>query len=136
MTINARNKGASGERELIKLLQRCVDNAGVTATLGRNLEQTRSGGVDIVGIDWLSGEIKRCEVLQLEKWWSKLLSLTTAEQTPVLFYRRNQEQWSVRCKVRIPLADGRWVTALGTVTLDAWLVWFHETLKVRGASKE
>lgn len=132
MTINSKNKGATGERELIRLLQAQVDAAGLVGIkLERNLEQTRYGGVDIVGLSWLSGEVKRCEVLQLDQWWGKLIGLTGANQVPAIFYRRNKEPWSVRCRMRLPLSDGRWVTAVASVSLDDWLLWFANELRLR-----
>jgi hypothetical protein len=137
VVINARSKGAGGERELIGYLQATVDKiVGVgTIKLERNLEQVRSGGVDVVGIPWLSAEIKRCEKLELNKWWTKLVGLTTKEQVPVLFFRRNNEAWSVRVQIRIPMTDGRWVKSVATVSLEDWTLWFAHELMTREMSR-
>ena len=63
----SRTKGASAERELIKLLE---DHLGdivhqQNLSLQRNLEQTRSGGHDVIGLDDIAIEVKRQEKLQL-----------------------------------------------------------------------
>ena len=93
--INSRTKGASAEREVIKLLEDVVrENGG--GMLKRNLEQWRSGGHDVIGLDWLAIEIKRCETLLIETWWSQ--TLEQAARTggePVLIYRQSRKPWSV-----------------------------------------
>lgn len=74
MTINVRNKGANGEREVCDLLQPIVDAVAakrglVAPRLRRNVEQCQVGGEDIVGLPWYSIEVKRCERVELDKWW-------------------------------------------------------------------
>lgn len=74
MTINVRNKGANGEREVCDLLQPIVDAVAakrglIAPRLRRNVEQCQVGGEDIVGLPWYSIEVKRCERVELDKWW-------------------------------------------------------------------
>ena len=64
--VNARSKGASGEREFCHWL---TDNLGLEVIPERNLEQVRSGGADICNVYPFIFEIKRVEVLDLKGWW-------------------------------------------------------------------
>lgn len=79
MTINVRDKGANGERELCNILQPVVDSVakahGMEAPrLRRNLMQYSEGGEDIVGLPWYSIEVKRVEVLAVDKWWEQCVT--------------------------------------------------------------
>lgn len=74
MTINARNKGANGEREVCDLLQTTVDSVAIglgmeAPRLKRNLMQFSEGGEDIVGLPWYSIEVKRTETVSLNAFW-------------------------------------------------------------------
>jgi len=108
--INSRAKGASAEREFAGLIQ---DWVGVR--LIRNLEQTRSGGHDLIvhpdetgdaadAFRQLAIECKRYQTAtggNIQKWWSQ--ALTQAEQTgliPILAYRADRAAW----RVVVPLA--------------------------------
>lgn len=89
--VNAKNKGAAGEREVAELLQPTVTKA-YTETLGiteaevprlrRNVLQVQEGGYDLVGLDWLALEVKRVEALgkggilkgHVRQWWLQCLT--------------------------------------------------------------
>ena len=76
MSINVRNKGANGEREVADILQRIVNevalSCGYTAPrIRRNVEQSQVGGEDLVGLPWFSFEVKRVERVELDKWWEQ-----------------------------------------------------------------
>lgn len=107
--INSRAKGASAEREVIKILQSVVDRAlGKDAfKLERNLEQTRNGGCDIVGapkeFDFFSFEIKRQEKLQISKWMQQCIKQSRDDQIPVLIYRQARRPWRVVVSHRLNL---------------------------------
>lgn len=109
----ARNKGQSGEREVIKLLEPVVQKVlGNDVQLKRNLVQTRGGGHDIVGLEQFAIEVKRCEQLSLGTWWKQTYDQATGERgerggelvgdvgsgllIPVLIYRQNRKGWKVR----------------------------------------
>lgn len=85
----SRTKGAAAERELLKLLG---EELGVS--LERNIQQTRSGGADCLELKGFAVEVKRQESLRRPSWW-----MQACEQghrigaEPILFYRRNREQW-------------------------------------------
>lgn len=93
MTINVRTKGASGEREFCKWLQKTLILKELPT---RNLEQTRWGGADILGIGNFVFEVKRCETLQLRKWWLQNIasSWDNKDAIPIVAYRQNRKKWN------------------------------------------
>lgn len=77
--INSRQKGANGEREVAKILQQVVNGVAlqcgyVPPTIRRNTEQSQIGGEDLTGLPWYSFEIKRCERVELDKWWQQTVT--------------------------------------------------------------
>lgn len=88
MALNARNKGKAGESEFINRFQPFFPNE-----LKRNLEQVRSGGSDIAGCAPFVIEIKRCEKLELTKWWGQVGRASGPGVVPVVAYRQNRGQW-------------------------------------------
>ena len=77
--INSRQKGANGEREVAKILQQVVNEVAlqcgyVSPTIRRNTEQSQIGGEDLTGLPWYSFEIKRCERVELDKWWQQTVT--------------------------------------------------------------
>lgn len=90
--INVRTKGASGEREFCKWL---YENFNIPMPM-RNLEQVRSGGTDIMDVEPFYFEVKRCETLSLESWWSQVKRAARKnpdEVIPVVAFRQNRKQW-------------------------------------------
>lgn len=94
--INSRAKGKAGERELIGELKKLLPPE-MTSELTRNLDQTRDGGHDILGLDGWALEVKRyAQVLpaDLERFWEQ-----TTEQArnngalPALCYRQDRRPW-------------------------------------------
>lgn len=90
MALNARNKGAAGERELARWL---MEHLSLSELPQRNLEQVRSGGADLTPVGNLLFEVKRCEVLQLNSWWIQVKSAARYDQEPVVAFRQNRKQW-------------------------------------------
>lgn len=105
MSINGRAKGASAEREFAGLI---YDWSGVR--LIRNLEQTRSGGHDLIvhpdevgpvadAFRALAIECKRYQSVteaNIQTWWKQ--AITQADQAglmPILAYRANRASWRV-----------------------------------------
>ena len=103
--INSRQKGAGAEREFAGLVH---DWSGVR--LIRNLEQTRSGGHDLIvhpdevgsvadAFRKLAIECKRYQTAtdaQIQKWWAQaVLQADQAGLKPVLAYRANRSPWRV-----------------------------------------
>ena len=113
----ARQKGQDGEREVIKLLKECC---GESAEMKRNLAQTREGGYDIVGFDWLAIEVKRQETLDVEAWWKQTLRQAGAEKIPVLIYRQNRKGWNVMMWGKIGEMESR--VQVSMVSFKMWLL--------------
>src|SRR5690554_7777523 len=88
----ARNKGKRGEREVANLLN---------ARLGfeafkRNIMQSRQGGCDLDTELPVAIEVKRQQALQLGRWIKQAREQgRSINKTPVLMYRRNNEDWSI-----------------------------------------
>ena len=82
-----RTKGATAERELLKLLS---DGLGLNLT--RNLLQTREGGADCDDLEGYALEIKRHETLQLATWWRQAVE-QAGDKVPVLAYRQSRHPW-------------------------------------------
>ena len=97
----SRSKGSRGEREVITIISEVVNREYLAAKLEppaieRNLMQSRRGGYDVIGIDWLALEVKYQEQFQLDAWWAQCKDQAREDQEPVLFYRRNRVPWRVR----------------------------------------
>lgn len=85
-----RNKGKQGEREFAKKL-----GEGLGIEFTRNLDQVRNGGYDLIGLEQLAIEVKRCETLCIGSWWKQAKSQAKEGQTPVLAYRQSRKPWTV-----------------------------------------
>ena len=120
-----RNKGANAEREFVKILQPVVDRVfgSGQVMMARNLMQTRDGGFDIAGLEWLALEIKRQETLSLAAWWEQAVRQAGEDRVPVLAYRQNGKKWRVRMQVQL-----HGVVALAELSLDDWLEIFEQQL--------
>jgi len=97
MPLNARTKGASGEREFCRWLEQ---NFNLPVDAERNLEQVRKGGADIL-VPPFSFEIKRHETLSLLSWWIQAKS--AAEKvglTPIVAFRQNRKPWEFLISAR------------------------------------
>ncbi|KAB2923294.1 MAG: hypothetical protein F9K25_18570 [Candidatus Contendobacter sp.] len=96
MTAMQRRKGKVGELELVRLLRELLG-----ANVARNLEQSRQGGADLLGLPGWAIEVKRAARARLSEWW--LQTCTQAEvtgQRPALFYRLDRQPWRVVIPVR------------------------------------
>jgi len=129
---SSQNKGKKGEREVVAILQPLVSQVyigmGLDAPLlQRNLLQSHRGGCDIVGLEWLALEVKLQEQFAVDAWWQQTLDQCGQRQRPVLFYRKNNVQWKVRCIVTMQ-AGGTWLAMPATLSVPDWLRWFRATL--------
>jgi len=96
--INSRAKGKSAERELIGHLKELLPPE-MTSELTRNLDQTRDGGYDILGLgDWAL-EVKRyAEVMpaDLNRFWEQTTAQARNDQKrPLLAFRQDRRPWRV-----------------------------------------
>lgn len=132
----ARNKGQRGEREVRDLIQPIVDK--VCAELGldameikRNLNQSREGGHDLIGLSWIAIEVKRQEVLQLDKWWMQAEEQAmriSSSAIPVLIYKQNRQKWRVRMIGWLHGGDCG-CKGLVDITVADFLTWFELRLR-------
>lgn len=108
--INSRAKGSAAEREFAGLV---YDWSGVR--LIRNLEQTRSGGHDLIvhpdeagpvadAFRSLAIECKRYQSVteaNIQKWWNQAIAQAKpVELMPILAYRANRASWHVVVPLR------------------------------------
>lgn len=107
-SINSRAKGASGEREFCRVLTDLLGDA-LTEPLKRNLEQTRNGGHDILGIQAFALEIKRYKRIKdgdIKKFWEQ--ACEQAERAggyPALAFREDLQSWRVRVPMDVLYKD-------------------------------
>lgn len=127
MPLNARAKGQGGERELLRLLTDWGSEAGVKLDLARNVEQSRSGGHDLVGLETyqLSVEVKRVEAAGINRWWQQAVRQAGSELTPVLAWRRNHQPWRFRVRAWVHPAE---VQLDIDLELEPFKSWFQARL--------
>ena len=117
MPINSRQKGAAGEREFIAELKEWLGE--MADGLKRNLEQTREGGHDIVGLGNWALEVKRYAKASdglIVRWWDQAVEQAGNDRIPVLAYREDRQEW----RIRIPMGI---VTPSITTSNDlAWTI--------------
>ena len=91
--INSRTKGASGEREVVNLIEKYT---GVR--LERNLAQSRDGGCDILW-ERFRIEIKRCKNIPtdavIDRWWAQAEGQADGDEVPILVYRADRQRWKI-----------------------------------------
>lgn len=90
-----RRKGKRGELELRDLL---AEHLGVEFT--RNLEQSRAGGSDLLGLPGWAIEVKRAAAPSLGAWWAQACRHATGPDRPALFYRLDRKPWRVVLALR------------------------------------
>jgi hypothetical protein len=119
-----RRKGATAEREVATLL---ADRLG--SEVVRNLEQTRGGGHDLLGVDPFAIEVKRCETLALPSWWRQACDQCPDDQVPALFYRQSRQPWRVILPLRYMLdTSDAGLDATFQVSIDGFCLIAREAL--------
>ena len=114
----SRNKGASGERELAKLIG---ERLGIT--LRRRLAQYQAGGHDLDGWEGVCVEVKRYKKASqgdVATWWQQTFEQCTNGESPVLAYRADQQQW------RFVIRPADWGGPVGDpaeVDIDGLVAW-------------
>lgn len=111
MGIKSRRKGAAGEREFINMLKDYLGDD----TIKRNLEQTRDGGQDALGIEGWALEVKRAAEPKLAAWWAQAVEQAKGRGEPALAYRLDRKPW----RVIVPMcAFHPWMPSFGHEDLD------------------
>lgn len=88
--MNSRNKGKEGERELAKYLQ----THGYDTRRGQQYAGI-NGDADVVGLDGIHIECKRCEQVRDEAFLKQAERDARKGELPTVWYRRNREKWKV-----------------------------------------
>lgn len=94
-------KGKVGEREFANLLS---ERLGSQVT--RNLNQSREGGHDLVGVGEFAVEVKRQDVLRVSAWWEQAVKQAASSgKRPALAYRLPRHPWVVRVRLKELIAS-------------------------------
>lgn len=148
MPLNARVKGGTGEREIALSLNGAIGvtmkEMGFPDTLvqkgftqvQRNQNQSAVGGKDLVGVFGLAVEVKRCEVLELKKWWAQACASAAREdEIPVLLYRQNNKPWHAMLHGQILVPSGlngeQYFTTPVIISWEAFLIWFKQYIRAQ-----
>lgn len=91
MPVNSRAKGARGERELAAYLR---DRGFGDARRGQQYKGTPDSP-DVVGLPGHHVESKRVERIEVEKWFEQAVADAGPDDTPIVAYRRNRQEWKV-----------------------------------------
>ena len=103
MTVNSRQKGARGERELAHILK----EYGYKARRGQQFSGA-NGDADVVGLPHIHIECKRVEKLNLYSAMEQAKNDAREGECPAVFHRKDREKWLV------------------TMELDDWMVFYKE----------
>lgn len=139
-TINIRQKGANGERELATELNTAINvvkmQLGMTITadaiVQRNQNQSAVGGCDLVGTFGFAIEVKRQEQLNINTWWAQCVkSAEHLDEEPVLIYRQNGKKWRVvmLCELPVPGVNRKRVQARCEISFEDFLEVFKAAVK-------
>jgi len=125
--INARAKGASGEREFCDWLESAFS---LSKKPTRNLDQVRDSGADVI-CNPFAFEVKRCEKLELLSWWGQVNRAVNNIEgkafglEPVVVFRQNGLRWQFMISSKhlaMPEENG-WII-LSEVMFKKWAMKF------------
>ena len=138
MSINIRQKGQEGEREVQRALEpivRRVMEAGGYALpdkpiIQRNQNQSAVGGSDLINTFGMCIEVKRQEQLSINTWWKQCTTAATENsEHPVLLYRQNGKKWRCVTTLWLHLPGGAQQQARAEMDWDSFLHWFEEWVR-------
>ncbi len=138
MSINVRQKGQSGEREVADMLNFIIYQVmkelgypeeealkGMT-TVQRNQNQSAVGGNDLTNCLGLSIEVKRQEQLSVNTWWAQCEAAANRNgEVPVLMYRQNRKPWRVKTRMWVDVL-GAQAQVVGEMDIESFKNWFKE----------
>jgi hypothetical protein len=116
-----RTKGASGEREISAIVR------DLTGFEVKRRVRNHAGDSDLTGIPGWSVEVKRHKTAsrgEIKAWWQQAVSQCGSE-LPVLFFRRDRDDWRAVWPVAVILGmqhAGMWADYQWTVegSIEAW----------------
>ena len=125
-----RDKGANGEREVVKLLRSHGYTADRTAQLQAGGVERVQGDVTVFGVDavawpeheWVSIEVKRDASVKLHTKALDDAMLQFGSGTGCVFWRGDRQRWALKCRAFNQTAtfDAELVLE-GVVDLGVWL---------------
>lgn len=134
--VHALNKGKTGEREIVTLLNKVLSELvaensypqDVVEMLQnvaqRNQNQSAVGGGD-VNLFGVSIEVKRQEALQVDKWWQQCTtSASRNKDIPVLIFRQNRLKWRVVMPGALILDKSAYMHTRIETDIDSFKQWF------------
>lgn len=104
------------------------DNA--LGEIRRNLEQSRGGGADVIGLPGFSIEIKNHSQLNLTAWWRQTLRQAQPGELPVLIYKAGRGVWRVKTLGSVGCIDACTVD----IEFDTFLKFFADVMDKRLAA--
>ena len=90
MGLKSRSKGQAGEREIAGIVR------DLTGWDVRRKVRQHDGDSDLEGVPGWSVEVKRHATAsrgEIRKWWEQAASQAILDDRPVLFYRRDKDEW-------------------------------------------
>lgn len=138
MSINIRQKGQEGEREVQRALESIVrkvmSEGGYPlpekAIVQRNQNQSAVGGSDLSNTFGMCIEVKRQEQLSINTWWKQCTTAATENnEHPVLLYRQNGKKWRCVTLVWLHLPGGAQQQVRAEMDWDSFLHWFEEWVR-------
>ena len=95
MGSKSQRKGRGGELEIVKIFQA----HGIPAEPGQAVSYGSTP--DVVGVDGIHCEIKRCEQLRLTEWLEQAArdSEKFHDGAPTVFHRKNRQPWLVTMRL-------------------------------------
>lgn len=144
-SINVRQKGAKGERDLAtdlnEIVHEILTRAGYPApekpTVQRNQNQSAVGGKDLTGTFGLAIEVKRQEQLSINSWWKQCeASADRLNEFPVLIYRQNGKPWRVVLYLWGQLPQAKFsnpaaIKMRAEIDYESFKSWFRSWVRVR-----
>ena len=95
MSINSKQKGKSGELEIVRKLKDYGYNCRRTNQFCGNTGQAD----DVVGLDYIHMEVKRVEKLNIDNAIEQAVRDTKDDKIPTVFHRKNRKDWLVTMKL-------------------------------------
>ncbi len=135
MTINVRQKGQTGERDIADDLNAILRSIYAELEMSfpdkpivqRNQNQSAVGGSDLSGTYGLAIEVKRQEALSINTWWAQCLKAATEnKEDPVLLFRQNKQKWRCMLFVDLPVPGRESTKVRAEITYEDFKHWFRQ----------
>jgi hypothetical protein len=130
--IDSRAKGIAYENEIKMRINEQLYIHNYPYKLERNLEQVRSGGSDLIGLDGFAIECKRYNngSVYRESWWEQTCKNAKENEIPVLIYRFDRQpsyavvpiDWFFSAQFETPKCELREHTAIMKFESFLWFL--------------